>query len=153
MGTLAHSHYLRRLAKLIFVTEKLFLDHFVSASTASSNIQIISKMKWTIPFFLGMIWGMQLVGQAAIVRERLNLDDGIVDRDIAEDTDRSKRSECKEGEHNWRCTCHGGIWDCPWYAAKDTDRSKRSECRDGSTIYRLPAAWCYCDGGVWFCNH
>merc|ERR1719411_1564315 len=59
-------------------------------------------MKWTIPFFLGMILCMQLVGQAAaaIVRERLNL---------GKDTCRKGETTKKE---RYSCICHGGKWAC-----------------------------------------
>jgi len=85
----------------------------------------------------------------------------IVDRNIAEDTDRSKRSECKDGEtkifevpgnpgDTISCTCHVGTWLCPWVAAKDIDRSKRSECKDGETkIFENYS--CICHVGTWLC--
>jgi len=124
---------------------------------------------------------MQLIGQAAIVRE-LNVDDDIVDRDIAEDTDRNKRSECQDGETKMiecnECFCSGGRWLCTKTLvgckkgsdrtgiarrlkesdiidrniAKDTDRSKRSECRDGTTMYYFGGVWCTCIAGESCCN-
>merc|ERR1711942_364550 len=129
-NTLAHGDYLRRLAKLISVTVKLFLDNYKSPSFCLS-IHSIRKMKWTIPFFLGMIWCMQLVGQAANVRERLTVDDDIVDRDIAEDID---RSECHDGENPFgddpcnQCSCYRGSWICnkmfcPLLPEKESDRT------------------------------
>jgi len=82
----------------------------------------------------------------------------IIDRNIAEDTDR----KCKDGEtkifavpgspgDTISCTCHGGIGFCNWVAAKDTDRSKRSKCQAGETTM-IECNHCFCSGGSWLCT-
>jgi len=78
-----------------------------------------------------------------------------MDRNIAEDTDRSKRSECKDGEtkifEGYSCTCNGGFWLCPWDYAKDTDRSKRSEC-SADDFKMIECNECCWENGHWLCT-
>merc|ERR1711887_50820 len=77
------------------VSEIYFLYHrIVFHNSYFPSIHSVRKMKWTIPFFLGTIWCMQLVGQAAsaIVRERLNVDD---DNEVIAKHARQHATACK----------------------------------------------------------
>jgi len=94
-------------------------------------------MKLMVLFYLGVICCTLFVGKATIVRERLNVDDNIID---------TRQDDQEIGCNS--CFCNRGIWNCNTWPSglfyTDKAYGRVPVCKDGETTM-MECKSCVCD--------